>query len=241
MNRDPLWILINRVMNAFMWMSPLTYLINRRFPLIIEERCDAQTLESSKISAKDYGSFLLNVEISQNLNNSFFVHFNQSDLRRRIMSMKFNTIKLKNFKLTILILTSFLGLNIMAIGYSSQNIEKSHHIPIYDLNTTITIDNIEYLNSRVILRENTQGVIDMTSAENPFLLRIKASADSLQKTDNSEIVIEMAMKTGNDITGFKAFPKIYALRNQNGHLNYLDDEGRMIDIDYIIKEKTPHK
>ena len=153
------------------------------------------------------------------------------------MSMKLNTIKLKNLKLTILILTSFLGLSIMAIGHSSQNRESSKYTSLYAIDSVITIDNLDIFNSKIILRDAQEGIINMTSSDGVFMIKTKATSKLLPGVGTPGVELEMAIKRGDDID-FKSLPKIFAFKDQNGQLGYQDDDGRIIKVDFIVKEKN---
>lgn len=230
-NKDSMWMLLAMIVKSFLWISPLSYLMMKRFELLIEENCDAQTIEQKGISCFEYGEILLKLAVNQ---NQYLTQtsLNHTDLKKRILTIKSRTIKMKHLKLVLIAFSTLFAFSIAAVN----NHKVKSFTPLYLIDQTITIDNLDIFDSRVIVRDGLEGLIEMEKPDGVLMLKIKASGAAHPATGENGAKLQMALRSSHE-GEFEEIPTIFAGLNQDGELSYMNNEGKNIKIKFKVIEK----
>lgn len=180
-NNDPLWKLFSLIMRAFLFFTPWSYSLHRKFENEMEIYCDELTRVETKATIQEYGSLLLRMICNQP-KNIIFTNINGSILKRRLIAMKVISIKrpiMISIISSVLLLTSS-----VVIATSINTKEKSSPLLI---STKFFLNGNLIASPQVITVLGKPASLIMSNDDNSESLKIHVVANNEEKPKDEKI------------------------------------------------------
>lgn len=241
---DPLWLFYSKLIGCFLWPSPFSYWIEKRFSLVIEEFCDYRTLIETQIKPKEYGEILLDLTVEKGC-SSLMTSINQTDLMMRIQTLTYSRMKkMKSMKAFFLLVICMFTYGVMAVkSGKAPNLENKSLVQdqLYEIDQFITIESAnnkkENLKTRVILKEGLEGKLEVSTHQGtPFYMNLKVvnSTPWIKNTLGTKIKLKFRMERDEEFMNFDLIPTELDKKHQ---VTFYYGPDKQITMDYTLKKR----
>jgi hypothetical protein len=216
--RDPLWKMCSMILRAFLFFSPISYLVHRKFDLEMEKYCDYMTLKKSEISLREYGNLLIELStFSTTKQSNFALATTGATIKRRVIEMTSRK-KMQRPLLGVLVSLVFITLGLTTVVAS---VGKR---TMYEVTGQAFVKGEQTNTFKVRLLKNKSAEMKMKHGDSDLIAKIMASEMKLQGMEEKGILIDMDLKSHNKKKTFHAQPKIVVLSGKTAVFELSDDQ-----------------
>lgn len=226
--RDGWWKLLSLLMHAFLYFTPWSFYLHRRFEIEIEMFCDQQTCIRTSATSSEYGNLLLRFVCFEQ-ENPIFSNLSNSTLTRRLVAMKAK--KIARPLLTTTLATVLLLGGSVVTALAGSVIDKKC---TYDVTTKIYVDGVLVSSPRIVALEKQKAAIFIENKGGSTSLKMEFTAKDTGDGNNS-IAMKFDVKYKDGTEKLHSKPELVLVPGQEGNVSLSSGSGHLYQMGVMIK------